>query len=207
MGSKKYHDAEWLREKYHVERMTMREIADECGVTNTTISDWMDRHDIEKRNQREAQLPEGKHTDAEWLAEQYHVEGRTLTDIAGECDVDKVTVMNWMERHGIPRRSSGHHHRRQRATLSKDDRGYRFAHTRAPESADTKRDKVFIHQLLAIADGADPYKVFSDGAYHVHHKNGVKWDNRPENVELLTQREHNEIHAAERERAATGEWL
>jgi hypothetical protein len=44
------------------------------------------------------------------------------------------------------------------------------------------------HQLVAIADGADPYDVF-DGA-HVHHINGCPHDNRPENVTLLTPQEH-----------------
>lgn len=51
-----------------------------------------------------------------------------------------------------------------------------------------------IHQLLVIAEGADPHKVFSDGDYNVHHKNHIPWDNRPENVELLTKAEHNSEH-------------
>lgn len=51
-----------------------------------------------------------------------------------------------------------------------------------------------IHQLTVIAEGADPYKVFSGGDYNVHHKNHIPWDNRPENVELLTKAEHNSEH-------------
>jgi len=54
-------------------------------------------------------------------------------------------------------------------------------------------DKVAIHQLVAIADGADPYKVFSDD-WHVHHKDSVKSMNSRENLELLSASEHIKEH-------------
>lgn len=204
MGSKKYHNADWLREKYHGENLTLKEVGDLCSVSTWTIGNWMDKHGIERRGRREAQLPEGKHTEREWLAEQYHGKGRSLKDIAGECDVDAVTIMNWMERHDIPRRGPSEHKREEKVTYSVGSRGYRFVQTRDPDG--TKR-KVYIHQLLAIAEGADAERVFSDGEYQVHHDNGFKFDNRPENIEVLSQREHDELHAAERDRAATGEFL
>lgn len=53
---------------------------------------------------------------------------------------------------------------------------------------------VYVHQLLAISEGHDPKKVFSSGEYHIHHENGVRWDNRPENIELLTPQEHVDEH-------------
>ncbi len=33
------------------------------------------------------------------------------------------------------------------------------------------------------------------GDEHVHHKNGLKWDNRPGNLEILTASEHTKTHA------------
>lgn len=56
-------------------------------------------------------------------------------------------------------------------------------------------DRVYIHQLLAIAEGADPHDVFGGGT-HVHHHSGVEWDNRPDNVSLLTPAEHKAAHRA-----------
>lgn len=209
MGSKKYHDKEWLREKYEDDVLTMKEIGDLCGVSRTTISDWMDRHGIEKRSQKETQRlqQEGKHTDREWLAQEYHGKSRSLEDIARECDVDAVTIMNWMERHGIPRRGSSDHLREEKATLVEKQDGYISAQVRAPKGADNERDAVFIHQLVAIANGADPHKVFSNGEYQCHHKNGFRFDNRPENVELLSGEDHADEHWPDRERADTGEFL
>jgi len=204
MGSKKYHDPEWLREKYHGEIMTLKEIADECGVSRTTISDWLDRHSIDKRTQKETQRLRnaGKHSDREWLAEQYHGKGRTLEDIANECDVDAVTIMNWMERHEIPRRDATQHKQEEPANHTFTPRGYE----RVAAKVDGKFKQAKVHQLIAIANDTDPHKVFG-GDYHVHHKNTVKWDNRPENLEVLTEADHRELHAAERERAITGEFL
>lgn len=51
---KKYHDEEWLRDKYQEERLSTREIAELSGCTAPTIQDWLDRHGIEKRSKSEA---------------------------------------------------------------------------------------------------------------------------------------------------------
>jgi len=205
MGSREYHNEAWLREKYHGEGLTLGEMGEMCGVTGTTISDWMDRHGIEKRGVREAQRISGKHTDREWLAEQYHGKGRTLRSISEECDVDPVTIMNWMKRHNIPRRNYGKAHREEKVTRIQIDRGYIRLGARVP--GEKKHAYVFEHQLVAIANGADPEKVFSDGDHQCHHVNGIPWDNRPENIEVLTGREHANEHWPDRERAATGEFL
>jgi hypothetical protein len=54
-------------------------------------------------------------------------------------------------------------------------------------------DSVYIHQLSAVAGGADPYFVFSDDV-EVHHDNNIKWDNRMQNVEAKKRMKHQSEH-------------
>jgi transcriptional regulator with XRE-family HTH domain len=50
--ARRYHDAEWLEQKYHEEGLTQREIAELCGVSPSAIRKWMDRNDIDTREVR-----------------------------------------------------------------------------------------------------------------------------------------------------------
>lgn len=40
-------DAEWLREQYHKKDLRCQEIAEKCGCHASTVSDWLQNHDIE----------------------------------------------------------------------------------------------------------------------------------------------------------------
>lgn len=44
-----------------------------------------------------------------------------------------------------------------------------------------------------------------DGA-DAHHISGVPWDNRMENITLLTRSDHRRMHAEEQERRPDGNW-
>ncbi len=203
MASKPYQREAWLREQYHEKGRTLGDIADEFDMTRPGITHWMDKHGIERRGHKEAQQSGGLHTDEEWLREQYHGQDRTLRDMSGEAGVTPAAVLKYMRRYNIPRRDAIHHKKLEPATY----RTGRFGYVMAASKYQGDQDRVKIHQLVAIADGADPAEVFSNGEYECHHKNHIPWDNRPENIELLDGIEHDKIHAAERERADTGEFL
>lgn len=54
----------------------------------------------------------------------------------------------------------------------------------------TQRDTVRVHRLLAVAEfGFDKVKEMS-----VHHQSIIPWDNRPENIELMTKSQHQSYH-------------
>jgi len=53
MASKPYHDANVLRRLYHNEKKSIPEIAKSFGVSYRTIWNWMDKHNIERRERSE----------------------------------------------------------------------------------------------------------------------------------------------------------
>jgi len=211
---KQYHDEAWLREQYVVEGRSTTDIAEECDVTATTISDWLHRHDIGTRSQREAQQSDGKYANRKWLSEQYVGKERSMEDIASSCGVSRATILKYLRRFGIKTRTAVEHKAKEPVAITneKGELGefpgcYRKVMSSWMVDGERQHRSVYVHQLLAIAEGADPKNVFSHGEYHVHHKNGIRWDNRPDNLEFTTREEHMRHHNTNRERTKTGEWL
>lgn len=99
---KRYHNEKWLREQYWDKEKTTGDIAEMCGVTPTTISDWMGKRDIPTRPLSEARE---KYQSEEWLQKQYHKKSRSIHDIADSLDVNHETIRYWMDKHEIERRN------------------------------------------------------------------------------------------------------
>ncbi len=125
------------------------------------------------------------------LREQYFEQGKTLKELEEEWGTHRGTIHYWMSQHGVERRQHVAT-RVQRASFGLDSSGYERAQSRIPGTREN--DAVRLHQLVAIAEGADPEKVFSGGDYHCHHRNSVPWDNRHENIELLSREVHQRAH-------------
>ncbi len=146
-------------------------------------------------------MTDTRYRDAEWLEEQYHENGLSQRDIADKCGVHQRTVRNWMQKHGIESRSQGEINRRIGVGII-SQRGYRRWH----EGSLNKH--ISVHRLLAVAE----YGFDAVCDMEVHHQNGIRWDNRPDNIEVLTPSEHTAHHMSEKheiddKRYRDEEWL
>lgn len=201
-----YRDPDTLERLYHDEKMTMAEIGEKFGVSQSAITGAFQEHDIETRSTIESREirdtltgPEkdGPHTDPEWLREKYIDEELTLEEVADEAgNVTSGTILRQMDKHGIERRTSG---------LSKSGESYETAehdgHPQISFQMDGSTYYFDVHRLLAIAI----WGIDEVCGSVVHHKNGIGWDNRPDNLELIdSQAEHAKLHCEERERDEFG---
>ena len=137
------------------------------------------------------------------LREQYVEKRKTQQEIADEWGVGRNTIHRWLKKHGIDRRNwtgTGAWNRVQYAsfyTETHENGGYEKVGSYDPELEVMRWTTV--HQLTAIADGADPNKVFSNGEYQTHHRTPIPWLNFAENVEVIPRAQHQHAHQR-------GEW-
>lgn len=184
-----WRDEELLRKKYVDEEMTMVEVAGEFDCHHTTIRNWIERHGIEKRDTMGRYEDEKPWTDEDWMYEKYVEEELSQIQIANIVEANRTTIARWIKRHGIESRSLSEASRLR--NLNRDVPlncvdGYRVWR----HKWQSDRDNILVHRLLAVAE----YGFEEVSGKVVHHKNGVRWDNRSENIELLTRSEHIKHH-------------
>lgn len=159
-------------------------------------------------NERPRPLPDGgqiKKRDEKYpwrnesvLRELYEDKKLSKRKIADRLGCSTATVTNWMNEFGIESRPHNMAISLAKGPLEPytDDSGYEVIQTRVDYEAKVSA----IHRLLAVAEYG--FEAVADNV--VHHKNGVTWDNRPENIELLEDSEHKSRHAHDKCRDERG---
>jgi len=191
-------------------------VCDECGVT-FDHKPHLQEHQAAEHKERDVPCPvcgrefatengmnchRGKAHDQPWqdkdVLEKLHVDkGYNCPEIADKLGCSQSAVERYVREYGLQQYSRGHRKHKtpvQHRFINKDRRvGYEYETVRTQVNYETKGAGV--HQLIAIAQGADPDKVFSNGDYQTHHKNGHGLDNRPGNIELVSAQRHRDIHS------------
>jgi len=177
-----WRDKERLERLYVNDGKSQSEIATMFGTSQSTISRWLSRHGLKTRPPKDEIT--GPWRDKESFKRLYFGEKMTIEEMADEWGCGTSTVMRWLNRHGF--KSRYYSDNSSPAPFKTGDGGYECWYLMENDDADYVR----VHRGLAIAEyGLDAIKDKD-----VHHKNGIPWDNRPENIELLTRSEHARLH-------------
>lgn len=132
--------------------------------------------------------------DGELLREMYVEKQMSTIDISEELDCAPNTARKYLMRNGVEIRdlseavALGHGHNPNEVPFqTKRDKGTEVWYYNNDQD---DKGMVYHHRLLAVAIwGFDEV-----GEKVVHHKNEIRWDNRPENLELMTFGEHSSLH-------------
>ena len=128
---------------------------------------------------------EKPYRDPEVLHRLYWHEEMGQVEIAEHLGCGQGTVGEWMRKLGIPRRSM-----MDAINLNTPDHQPMCYHPEGYPGWNGAGGRIGVHRLLAVAKfGIEPVK-----GMHAHHKNGVLWDNRPGNIELVSNNEHQRQH-------------
>lgn len=177
-----WRDPETLRQLYVGEKLSTGQIGDRFGVTSQTVRKYLDRYGIERPRPWD---------DRDTLRELYHGKMLNQREIGELFDVSADAIRRAMQRHGVEVRDAGQRQKLDKwkgpAPFGTGDRGYE----RWKTTVEYDQLKVYVHRLLAVAE----YGIDEIRGKEVHHKNRIKWDNRPDNIEVLDPSEHRRLHA------------
>ncbi len=142
----------------------------------------------------EASTSNDGYKDPDVLEELYYGERLSTREIARRFGVSGNTIHYWMDKLGVDRRNRSESGKlvkyRRPASYSTDIRGYERWRTHYNGE---KEPIVSVHRLLAVSEFG--FEETCDMV--VHHKNGIPWDNRPENIELMSNSKHSSMHRKE----------
>jgi transcriptional regulator with XRE-family HTH domain len=131
----------------------------------------------------------------------YVEQKKTTREIAGRFGCSNGTISRWLENHNIETRENWKDgvekarevNRVEYVQLRTLPSGYEYWASKEGENGQVNKI-LYVHRLLAVSEHGFEKVIDSD----VHHINGIPWDNRPENLELMDPESHGSLHANER---------
>jgi transposase-like protein len=182
-----WRDAETLKELYVCEGMNTYEIAEELDTTHPTVSKWLDEHGIREKQTINRDRP---WQDEERVRELYEERKLTISELAEEMGCAYQTAYRWVKKHGIETRGAYEESVRVRRRKPPWHHYTRGGYEVVETDVDGSTKQARIHRLVMVSEhGIEAVK-----GNHVHHKNGIPWDNRPENLEIIAPSEHAKQH-------------
>ena len=145
-----------------------------------------------KYNTESGKSNDKPYRDPDILHELHWDDGLCYREMAEELGCHKRTIRRWMDRLDVGRRTPEEGFKLQMcvnyANLDFNASDHPMWSVKDPNTGKSK--SFTVHRLLAVAE----YGIEQVKGKDVHHKNGIPWDNRPENIELLDHSEHTKLH-------------
>jgi len=117
--------------------------------------------------------------------------GESLRSVARSYDICFQSLQYWRRQWGLPAlkicRTKGEDHPNWKGGVSIDKWGYRLLY--APQR---KKSHPYTYEHVLVAEEKIGRRLHKNE--HVHHLNGQKLDNRPENLLVCTASEHRILH-------------
>jgi len=183
--AKKYQDEGWLRTEYVEKGRSTYQMAEDVPVTQETVRNWLEKHEIERR-EREIELPDQVDVDKSKIEDLYHNGGLTTRDIAEILGCSREVIRMCLHESGSPPRKKYEHKLYEPVYHRTTANGYE----KWQIGIGGDKHDVPVHRLVAVAEYG--YDEVVDKV--VHHKNHIPWDNRHENLELMSASEHSRYH-------------
>lgn len=184
--TKKYQDKEWLRTEYVDKGRSTYDIASDVSVTQETVRLWLERHEIDRR-EKSIELPDTPDIDDEDIVDLYHDEKMDTRAIAEQLGCSREYIRVRLHESDAPPRTKFTHKLHLPAYYHTNLQGYECWQV----GVDGEKFTVPVHRLLAVCE----YGFEALNGKHVHHENHIPWDNRSENLSLMSPSEHARYHS------------
>jgi len=186
---------QFLQAEYIQKRKSVRQISIKTGYVNSTILSYLEKFNIKRRT-----ISEGRKNiklriilNKEFLKREYLIKKKAIATIANENKCSVCIVWRCLKEYGIKRRSSSEHLKGRTPANFKGRRkrqGYTILHVPNHPHRD-RHNSVLEHRLVM----EKIIKRYLKSEERVHHINGIKDDNRPENLRLFPNiKSHQEYH-------------
>lgn len=160
----------------------------------------MNENESEQDNTGDRSGIDRRYYDRDRLYQLYYVDGYDQAEIAEFANCAERTVSKWMQDFGIgPGKGAGGPDPLSRpkpsvspAPFSTGTQGYE----RWEVSDFGEAYTILVHRLLAVAK----YGLEAVAGNSVHHRNGIPFDNRYENITVMSRSKHSSHHANDQPR-------